>query len=103
MEGMRGLVRRGDDSSDLLCHRLNHWMIHFPAQNRAVRLHNNLVGSTVIHNRPLLAQRMKLRTGKEVTSFNDHENNVEHASIWFTAGICNPACLISSRCLTPLD
>ena len=64
-------MRCADDSSNLLCYRLNHRMIHLPAQNRAIRLQNNIVGTTIIHDRPLLAQWVELRTGKEITSFND--------------------------------
>ena len=42
-------------------------MVHLPAQNRAIRLHNDVVRATVIDDRPLLAQRVELCTGK-VTS-----------------------------------
>lgn len=58
-------MRHVDDGPNLLCNRLNHRITHLPAQNRAIRLQNDFVGTTIIHDRPLLAQRVQLRTGKD--------------------------------------
>lgn len=75
MEGMRTIERCVDESSNLLCYSLNHRMVHFPSQNRAIRLQNNIMGTTIIHDRPLLAQRVELHTAIEVTvtSLNDNK------------------------------
>lgn len=47
----------------LLSDSLKHWMVHLLRTNQgAVRLHDDTILTAIIHNRPLLAERMQLGT-----------------------------------------